>query len=130
MAITPDGSTLIVAESFAGRLGAFDIADDGGLSNQRVWAELGEGGDGICMDSEGAVWTPAMKACVRVAEGGQVLDRVELDRFCFACALGGEDGQTLFMLAAEWKGPEHMFDEPLSGQVLTARAPSPHAGRP
>ena len=93
MAVTPDDSTLIVAESFAGRLSAFDIAADGGLSNRRVWAELGEGGDGICLDAEGAVWTPAMQTCLRVREGGEVLERIELDRFCFACMLGGEDRQ-------------------------------------
>jgi sugar lactone lactonase YvrE len=107
MVVTPDNSTLIVAESFAGRLSAFDIAD-GGLSNRRVWADLGQGGDGICIDAEGAVWSPAMKACVRVREGGQVLERIELDRFCFACMLGGADGRTLFMMAADWNGPENV----------------------
>jgi sugar lactone lactonase YvrE len=130
MVVTPDNSTLIVAESFAGRLAAFDIAADGSLSNRRVWAELGEGGDGICLDSEGAVWTPAMQTCLRVREGGEVLERIELDRFCFACMLGGEDKRTLFMLAADWRGPEHMFDGPRTGQVLTARAPAPGVGWP
>ena len=130
MVITPDGLTLIVAESFAGRLTAFDVDGDGGLSNRRVWAELGEGGDGICLDSEGAVWAPKMKACVRVREGGEVLDRVELDRFCFACALGGEDRRTLMMMAANWLGPERMFDGPPSGEVQIAPAPARGAGRP
>jgi sugar lactone lactonase YvrE len=129
MVITPDGSTLIVAESFAGKLTAFDIAPDGNLSNRRVWADLGEGGDGICIDGEGAIWTPAMRKCVRVREGGEVLDSVELDRFCFACMLGGPDGNTLHIMAAEWHGPERMFDQ-RTGQVLTVEAPAPHAGRP
>ena len=130
MAVTPDNSTLIIAESFAGRLTAFDVADDGSLSNRRVWAELGEGGDGICIDAEGAVWTPAMKACLRVREGGEVLQRIELDRFCFACMLGGTDGKTLFMMAADWSGPENVGKGPRTGQVVTAEAPAPGAGWP
>jgi sugar lactone lactonase YvrE len=130
MVVTPDNSTLIVAESFAGRLSAFDIGADGGLSNRRVWAELGEGGDGICIDAEGAVWTPAMKGCMRVREGGEVLERIELDRFCFACMLGGADGRTLFMMAADWNGPENVGKGPRTGKVLTADAPAPHAGSP
>ena len=130
MAVTPDNSTLIVAESFAGRLSAFDMAEDGGLTNRRVWAELGQGGDGICLDAEGAVWTPAMKACLRVREGGEVLQRIELDRFCFACMLGGADGTTLFMMAADWTGPENVGKGPRTGQVLTAQAPAPGAGWP
>jgi sugar lactone lactonase YvrE len=130
MVVTPDGGTLIVAESYEGRLTAFDIADDGELSNRRVWADLGEGGDGICMDAEGAIWSPKFKRCVRVREGGEVLDEIELDRFCFACMLGGDDGRTLFLNVAKWTGPEGIFKEPRSGQVLTAEAPAPHAGRP
>jgi sugar lactone lactonase YvrE len=130
MAVTPDNSTLIIAESFAGRLSAFDIADDGSLSNRRVWAELGEGGDGICIDAEGAVWTPATKACLRVREGGEVLQRIELDRFCFACMLGGTDGRTLFMMAADWSGTENIGKGPGTGLVVTAEAPAGRAGRP
>jgi sugar lactone lactonase YvrE len=130
MVVTPDNSTLIVAESFAGRLTAFDIGADGSLSNRRVWAELGEGGDGICIDAEGAVWSPAMKACVRVREGGEVMERIELDRFCFACMLGGADRRTLFMLAADWQGPERMLDGPRTGQVLSVEAPAPGVGYP
>jgi sugar lactone lactonase YvrE len=130
MVVTPDNSTLIVAESFAGRLSAFDIDADGGLSNRRVWADLGEGGDGICIDAEGAVWTPAMKACLRVREGGEVLERIELDRFCFACMLGGADGTTLFMMAADWKGTENIGKGPRTGKVLAAEAPAPGVGWP
>jgi sugar lactone lactonase YvrE len=133
MAVTPDDSTLIVAESYGNRLTAFDIGDDGGLSNRRAWAELDRGvPDGICLDAEGAAWYGDVpnKRCVRVREGGEVLETVELDRGCFACMLGGEDGRTLFMLAAEWAGVESISGGARSGQVLTARAPAPAAGRP
>ena len=132
MLIMPDDQTLIVAESYAKRLTAFDIATDGGLTNRRVWAELGDGvPDGICADAENAVWYADVpnKRCVRVREGGEVLQTIELDRGCFACALGGRDRTTLFMIANEWKGPANMF-EGRATQVLTARAPAPGAGRP
>jgi sugar lactone lactonase YvrE len=133
MHITPDNSTLIVAESYAKRLTAFDVADDGGLANRRVWADLGDGvPDGICIDAEGAVWygdVPSRR-CVRVRAGGEVLETIGLDRGCFACALGGEDRRTLFMMAQEWNGPAKMFGEPRTGQVLTADAPAPGAGYP
>jgi sugar lactone lactonase YvrE len=133
MAVTPDNSTLILAESYASRLTAFDIAPDGGLSNRRVWAAL-EGGvpDGICIDAEGAVWYADVpnRRCARVREGGEVLQTVELDRGCFACALGGPDGATLFMMAAEWGGPQDMTPERRTGQILTLEAPAAGAGWP
>jgi sugar lactone lactonase YvrE len=130
MVVTPDDSMLIVAESYEGKLTAFDIDDDGGLSNRRVWADLGEGGDGICMDADGAVWSPKFESCVHVREGGEVTDEIKLDRFCFACMLGGADGKTLFLNVAEWNGPDGIFKEPRTGQVLAYDAPAPHAGRP
>jgi sugar lactone lactonase YvrE len=130
MAVTPDNSTLIIAESYEGRLTAFDIEGDGGLSNRRVWADLGEGGDGICLDAEGAVWCPKFQKCVRVREGGEILETIELDRFCFACMLGGDDGRTLFLNVAEWDGPEGILKEPRTGQVLSIAAPAAHVGRP
>jgi sugar lactone lactonase YvrE len=133
MVVTPDNSTLIVAESYASRLTAFDIAADGSLSNRRVWADLGGGvPDGICLDAEGAVWYADVpnKSCTRVREGGEVLQRIDLDRGCFACMLGGPDGTTLFMLATEWRGPEHMNDGARTGRVLTVQAPAPAAGWP
>ncbi len=133
MAVTPDNSTLIVAESYAKRLTAFDIAGDGSLSNRSVWADLGDGvPDGICIDADGAVWYADVpnRRCVRVREGGEVLQTIELDRGCFACMLGGADEKTLFMLAAEWHGPANMTDAPRTGQVLTASAPAPRAGWP
>jgi sugar lactone lactonase YvrE len=133
MAVTPDNSTLIVADSYAKRLTAFDIASDGSLSNRRVWADLDDGvPDGICLDAEGAVWYADVpnKRCVRVREGGEVLQTIDLDRGCFACMLGGADGRTLFMMAAEWHGPANMTDAPRTGLVLTVEAPAPSAGWP
>lgn len=132
MAITPDGSTLIVAESWARRLSAFDIADDGGLSNRRVWAETEGPPDGICLDAEGAVWYADVPngRCVRVRQGGEVLQKIELDRGAFACMLGGPDRRTLFMLAAEWGGFEGVDETARTGQVLVAEAPAPGAGQP
>jgi sugar lactone lactonase YvrE len=144
MAVTPDNSTLIVAESYAGRLTAFDIGADGGLSNRRVWAD-NLGPDGICLDADGAVWTQAADtrthtgrpdsaegACVRVAEGGTVLQRIEHDRAIFAAMLGGPDRRTLFMMAAEWRGTEEVESAiaAQTGQVLVVDAPAPSAGWP
>ena len=134
MVVTPDNSTLILAESLLGRLLAFDIAADGTLSNRRVWAE-GIGVDGICLDADGAVWAGGPgedPACVRVREGGEILDRVELDRSPFASMLGGPDGRTLFIVATEWRGLDKM-DEVLAartGQVLAVEAPAERAGWP
>jgi sugar lactone lactonase YvrE len=144
MVITPDNATLIISESFTGRLIAFDIEADGSLSNRRVWAES-LAPDGICMDAEGAVWvgtaatfahtrrvgTPA-GAVVRVREGGEVRERIEYDRAIFAAMLGGPDQKTLFLLAAEWRGIEQV-NEALAartGQVLVRQAPVPGAGWP
>jgi sugar lactone lactonase YvrE len=133
MVVTPDNTTLIVAESYGNRLTAFDIADDGNLSNRRVWADLPDGHpDGICLDAENAVWyadVPA-KRCVRVRQGGEVLQTIDLDRGCFACTLGGADKRTLFMMAAEWGGAATMGDQARTGQVLTVQAPAPGVGWP
>ncbi len=135
MAVTPDNSTLIVAESHAHKLTAFSIGPDGSLTDRRVWADLnGDSPDGICLDSEGAVWYASVPGqnCVRVREGGQVLQTIDVGRGCFACMLGGPDNRTLFMLAAEWLGMEKMVEalDARTGQVLTALAPAPHAGWP
>jgi sugar lactone lactonase YvrE len=133
MAVTPDNSTLIIAESFAKRLTAFDIAADGSLSNRRVWASLGDGvPDGICLDAENAVWyadTPNQR-CVRVREGGEVLMTIQVDRGCFACMLGGPKKKTLFIMAAEWHGFEKMMEGLGTGQVLTVEAPVRGVGWP
>lgn len=134
MAVTPDGSTLIVADSYRGELVAFAIGAGGGLSDRRVWADLGDGTpDGICTDAEGAVWYADVphERCVRVAEGGAVLDAVDVDRGAFACALGGPRGTTLFITAAEWQGmtePEPV--RPGSGRLLATDVEVPGAGWP
>jgi sugar lactone lactonase YvrE len=128
MAVTADGSTLIVAESYAGRLTAFSIGADGSLEDRRVWAAVeGSAPDGICLDAEGAAWYADVpnKRCVRVRERGDILDTVDLDRGAFSCALGGPDGRTLFIVAAEWNGPASMAGGERTGQVLTCPAPAP-----
>jgi sugar lactone lactonase YvrE len=132
MVVTPDNATLILAESYGNRLTAFDIAPDGGLSNRRVWAALDGYPDGICLDAEGAVWYADVpsKRCVRVREGGEVLQIVNLDRGCFACMLGGADKPTLFMVAADWGSPQSMDGGQRTGQVLAVAAPAPAAGWP
>jgi sugar lactone lactonase YvrE len=131
--VTPDNSTLILAESYANRLTAFDIAADGSLSNRRLWAEL-DGGvpDGICLDAEGAIWYGDVpnKRCVRVREGGEVLQTIKLDRGCFACMLGGVDRRVLFLVVREWGGMESTAEGARTGQVLSAPAPAPGAGWP
>ncbi|MEJ3653629.1 SMP-30/gluconolactonase/LRE family protein [Actinomycetes bacterium KLBMP 9759] len=131
MVVTPDNATLVVAESFAGRLTAFDIGPGGSLSGRRVWAE-GMGPDGITIDAEGAIWTSSDSMagnCVRIREGGEVLERLELDRSPFACMLGGPDRRTLYVMAAEWH-PEDPFGDRRTGQVLAVDAPSPGVGWP
>jgi sugar lactone lactonase YvrE len=122
-----DETTLVVAESHADRLTAWTIGADGTLSDRRVWAEIGEAPDGICVDAEGAIWyaTVPGQRCVRVAEGGEVLQVVEADRGCFACMLGGDDARTLYVVANRY-GPQGASD----GVVLTQRVDVPHAGRP
>ena len=144
MVVTPDNSTLIIGESFNGRLTAFDIDAAGSLSNPRVWAE-GLGPDAICMDTDGAIWTGTGDtrattgredspggAVARVREGGEELTRVEHDRSILGCALGGPDRRTLFLVATEWRGIDQL-DNVLAartGQVLTAPAPASGVGWP
>ncbi len=122
MATTPDGSTLIVAESYAHVLTAFDITSDGSLTRRRTWAYLGEAAapDGICLDADGAVWYADVPnhQCVRIREGGEVLQIVDTGLGCFSCALGGPDARTLLMVVGDWsKGPEMFTGEP-TGQIL------------
>jgi len=134
MAITADNSTLIIAESHGKKLTSFDIAGDGSLSNRRVWAALNGYPDGICIDAENAVWYADVpnKRCVRVREGGEVLQTVELDRGCFACMLGGGSRKTLFLIATEWRGMEKMSEvaRERTGQVLAIEAPAAGVGWP
>jgi sugar lactone lactonase YvrE len=131
--ITPDGRTLIVGESFGGRLTAFDVADDGTLSNRRVWAKLdGAVPDGICLDAENAIWvaSPISNRCLRVAEGGRVLDDVPLPgRNAYACMLGGADRRTLFLCTAEGSHPNEWIQLE-SGKIETVRVDAPGAGLP
>jgi sugar lactone lactonase YvrE len=134
MAVTADNSTLIVADSYRHQLVGFDIGADGSLSGRRIWADLGDGvPDGICTDVENAVWYADVpgKRCVRVAEGGEVLRTVELDRGGFACAIGGPARTTLFVVAAQWQGmTEAEMVVPGSGQVLAVEVDVPGAGWP
>jgi sugar lactone lactonase YvrE len=133
MAVTPDNRTLIVADSYGRKLTAYDIEPDGGLMGGRVWADLGDGvPDGICLDAEGAIWYADVpnRRCVRVREGGAVLQTVERDRGCFACMLGGADGKTLYILAAEFHGFDSMTDTPRTGQLLSVPVTTPAAGWP
>jgi sugar lactone lactonase YvrE len=135
MAVTADNSTLIVAESHARHLTAFDMVADGSLANRRIWADLGDGvPDGICIDAEGSVWYADVpnKRCVRVREGGEVLETIRVDRACFACMLGGADRKTLFIVAAEWLGFARIAEalQARTGQLLSARVAVPGAGWP
>jgi sugar lactone lactonase YvrE len=124
--ITQDRNTLVVAESFGERLAAFDIDAMGKLSNRRIWAALpGVVPDGICLDAEGAVWVanPLARECLRVAEGGAILDRVETSAPCYACMLGGDDRTTLFLMTNTDDGPRH-------GRVETVDVDVPGVGWP
>ncbi len=138
MAITPDNRTLVIGESFGRRLSAFDIDADGGLSNRRVFAE-GLGPDGICLDAEGAVWSGSVDyAPLRVAEGGEILQRVELarNRAPFALMLGGPDRRTLFILTVEWYPADgisnlhRLATGQRTGEILTLPVAVPGVGRP
>jgi sugar lactone lactonase YvrE len=135
MALVDRDGTLLVADSHARALIAYRVGGDGSLSNGRVWAELEHAPDGICADADGAVWVATVpgQRCIRVREGGEVLETVAVDRGCFACMLGGLDGRTLFIAAAQWHGMDALLsDGPgLTGQLLAAPGQSaPHAGRP
>jgi sugar lactone lactonase YvrE len=131
MVLAPDGSTLLVAESYGHQITAFDVTEDGGLAHRRVWADLGDGTpDGICIDAEAAVWyadVPGQR-CVRVREGGEVLQTVQLDRGCFSCALGGADRRTLFMIAMQWNGAEASGGPERTGVVLSVPVTVPGVG--
>jgi len=132
MVITPDGRTLILAETLAMRLTAFDIGSDGTLSNRRVWATLGmRAPDGICLDANGHVWVANAIApeCVLVAPGGAVVATVATDQPCFACMLGGVDRRTLHMMTAPSSVAE-VVAKGRRGRIAVARVETPGAGRP
>jgi sugar lactone lactonase YvrE len=131
MAITADGATLLVAESYANQLTAYDILSDGALANRRVWAATGEDHpDGICVDAEGAVWYADVGNChcVRVLEGGEVVTTVELDRGAFACALNRDEQAQLYVVAQRFGGSPDPAER--SGQIVSFLAPAPGAGWP
>lgn len=148
--ITEDGSTLIVGESLAGRYTAFDIAEDGSLTNRRPWAVMCDLGDtsstasallastavipdGCCLDAEGAIWFADIKGCraVRVAEGGEILDVIPAPegQNIFACMLGGEDGRTLLLCVAPGMRDNDRIDA-LAATLRTTKVAAPAAGRP
>ncbi len=131
MAVTADGRTLLVAESHRCQITAFDIGADCALSNRRVWAGLGDHPpDGICLDTDGALWYADVphECCVRVREGGEVLDTVTLDRGGFACMLGGD---SLYITAAHFFGMKSFSGElPWDGQLLRVPAPARASGFP
>jgi sugar lactone lactonase YvrE len=134
MVITPDGKTMIVAETLALRLTAFDIAPDGSLSNRRVWADLSvhmAAPDGICLDAEGAVWIANALAprLMRIGEGGVVLDQVETTMNTYACMLGGPEGKHLFAMTAPTSDSRHAPLEP-NGAIEVVQVVVPHAGQP
>jgi sugar lactone lactonase YvrE len=129
--ITPDG-VLVVAESFATRLTAFDVAPDGSLSNRRVFAQLDIIPDGICLDAEGAIWvsSPLGTEVLRVRDGGEVAGRVPTgDRFSYACMLGGPDRRTLFVCTATTSDPNETAAR-RDGRVEVTRVDTPGAGYP
>ena len=132
MAVTADGGTLIVAESYAEQLTAFTIGPDGALTDRRVWAPTpGDHPDGICVDDTGAVWYADVgnAHCVRVREGGEVLDTVDSDRGAFACILSRGDDPRLFVVGQEWGGPDALGGDP-TGRLVAFPAPAPGAGHP
>lgn len=134
MAVTADNAALIMAESHGKKLTAFDILEDGSLANRRTWAEVDGYPDGICLDVEGAAWYADVpnKRCVRVREGGEVLQTIGFELGCFSCALGGEEGRTLFVAATEWRGMDKIDEvaQARVGQVLAVEAPAVGAGWP
>ena len=136
--ITPDGKTLILGETFSSCLTAFDINSDATLSNRRVWADLSsiEEGyvpvpDGICLDAEGAIWvaSPSTNDVIRIEEGGSLLDKVEVEMGAFACMLGGELGNTLFISTAKNSQEEICLKEK-SARIETIEVSIPRAGLP
>ncbi len=130
--ITPDGTTLIVGETFAKRATAFTIAADGSLRDRRLWADLGDVlPDGCTLDAEGAIWFADARGTevVRVREGGEVTHRIEVGQHAFASALGGDDGRTLYVVAADSSRDEEVVGA-ATGTIRTLRVDVPHAGLP
>ena len=123
--ITPDDNTLIIAETFAAQLTAFDIMDDGSLIGRRVWANLKSlAPDGICLDEEGGIWlaAPGRQRVARVLEGGQITHIVRVENDAYACMLGGPDRKTLFVVTSK-----HTRD---AGKIEFVEVDIPGAGLP
>jgi len=131
MVITPEAKTLIVGETFAQRLTAFDIAADGSLKNRRVWAELDRLPDGICLDAENAIWVacPTSSEVIRVKQGGEVTERIKVETDAFACMLGGPDGRTLFVATSASSDPVKCSAD-RTGRIETTHVEVPRAGLP
>jgi sugar lactone lactonase YvrE len=130
--ITDDGGTLIIAESMGGQLSAFDRLSDGTLTNRRVWASLeGVAPDGICLCADGTVWVANAggSECVRVAEGGEIVERVITSQGCFACMLGGDDRLTLYLVTAA-SSDAAKARAARNGALEQVRTSVPGAGRP
>ena len=139
--ITPDNKTLIVGETYAARLTAFDKSEDGSLSNRRIWADLkvnAEEGtvplpDGMCIDEEGAIWvaSPSTAEVIRVHEGGMISERIPVQTNAFACMLGGEDRRTLFICTSNGSGvdPGAALREK-SGKIEITQVDVPGCGKP
>jgi sugar lactone lactonase YvrE len=128
--ITPDGRTLIVGETFGRCYTAFDVADDGSLGGRRQWAAVaGMAPDGCSLDAEGAVWfaDATGSQVARVREGGEITHVVDVGQPSFACALGGDDGRTLFILSSD--SPVEQTCKG-TGKIRTLRVDVPHAGLP
>ena len=130
--ITPDGSTLIVGESYGRRYSAYRIDNDGMAVDHRVWADLGELiPDGCCLDAEGAIWfaDPVHKKVVRVREGGEVVDEISTEQSAVACMLGGAHGTTLYVLTSKGTHPSRV-DGTTTGRIETVEVAVPGAGWP
>lgn len=133
--LTPDGSTLIVAESFAARLTAYDVAPDGSLSSRRVHAELpalGPGGlvhpDGICIDAKGGVWLADLtyRQVMRIGVDGAVTDSIPFDPLTpIACALGGDDMRQLFVCLSEHWDTTKLGTGAAVSQVMSVKVSIP-----
>lgn len=130
--ITDDGRTLIVAETWGSRLAAFDLGEEGGLRNYRIWADLGVNvPDGICLDAAGAVWCadPRNNEIVRVEEGGNITTRLSTGgEGAYACMLGGTDRRTLFACVNTGSGPR--ATDQRNGRIVFQKVDVPGAGWP
>lgn len=134
MVISPDGRTLIVAETLGNRLTSFDIQPDGGLGLPRIWAQLPEtiGPDGICLDAEGGIWCANPEgedSVVRVLEGGRISDTIRLTTHAYAVMLGGPARKHLFICASDSHDPQEIQRNP-SAKLLVADVNIPGAGTP